>query len=152
MKGRDAIAVSGDSRIEVEFNPNRVASYRLIGYDRQPSPPQDLNEGKVGSDRIGTGYTLTAFYEAVLLGQGGATADTRIPSDAGQPAERLLSAKLQFRMLGNAAVRSIERVLTDTQATFAAAPQDLKFAAAVVVSARRELLAWVFWRACFVHP
>jgi hypothetical protein len=131
LNGREATVIAEDSRIEVGFNPRRVASYRLIGYDRQPSAGQNLNEGKARSDRIATGYTVTAFYEAVpLRQQGAAAAETRIPSVAGQPAEPLLSAKLQLRTPGNHA-QSIERIVTDSGSAFAEAPQDLKFAAAV---------------------
>jgi len=43
----------------------------------------------------------------------------------------LLSAKLQLKIPGSDAVRSIECVVTDTGSDFANAPQDLKFAAAV---------------------
>jgi Ca-activated chloride channel family protein len=131
LKARDATLITKDSRIEVEFNPRRVASYRLIGYDRQPSGGQNLSEGNVGLDRIANGYTLTAFYEAVRLRQQKATAHTQIPSVAGQPAEPLLSAKLQLGTPGNDVLRSIDRVVTDTGSAFAEAPQDLKFAAAV---------------------
>lgn len=131
LKGGDATAITDDSRVEVEFNPRRVASYRLIGYDRQPSGGQNLNDGKVGADWIATGYSVTAFYEAIPLGQQRATADTRIPSVAGQPVEPLLSAKLQFRRRGNDAVRFIERVVRDGVSAFDEAPQDLKFGAAV---------------------
>jgi Uncharacterized protein YfbK, C-terminal/von Willebrand factor len=131
LKGGEATAVTEDSRIEVEFNPRRVASYRLIGYDRQPSGGQNLNEAKVGADWIGAGYTVTAFYEAIPPTQERATADTRIPSVTGQSAELLLSAKLQFGTRGNNAVRFIERVVKDSGSAFDEAPQDLKFAAAV---------------------
>jgi Ca-activated chloride channel family protein len=131
LRARDATLITEDSKIEVEFNPRRVASYRLIGYDRQASGGGNLSEGNVGLDRIATGYTLTAFYEAVGRRQQKATAHTQIPSVAGQPAEPLLSAKLQLRTQGNDVLRSIDRVVTNTGSAFAEAPQDLKFAAAV---------------------
>jgi len=131
LKGGKATAVTEGSRIDVEFNPRRVASYRLIGYDRQPSGGQNLNEAEIGADWIGTGYTVTAFYEAIPPRQEKAMADTRIPSVTGQSAELLLSAKLQFGRRGNDAVRFIERVVKDRGSAFDEAPQDLKFAAAV---------------------
>ena len=128
LKGREATAITDDSRIEVEFNPRRVTSYRLIGYDRQPFGKQNLNEGKIGSEQIASGYTLTAFYEAVPLNQQSATANAQI---AGQPAEPLLSTKLQLRTLGVDTIRKVERVLADRGSAFADAPQEVKFAAAV---------------------
>jgi anti-sigma factor RsiW len=130
LKGREAMTVAEDARIEVEFNPKRLASYRLIGYDRQPSERQNLNEQKVASERLGAGYTLTALYEAVLTRQQAAT-DPRIRAVADQPGEYLLSAKLQLKMPGSDVVRSTEQIATDTGSAFAEAPQDLKFAASV---------------------
>jgi Ca-activated chloride channel family protein len=43
----------------------------------------------------------------------------------------MVTAKLQLRTVGNNAVRSIQRVITDAASTFPSAPADLKFAAAV---------------------
>jgi hypothetical protein len=131
LTARDTTLINKDSKIEVEFNPRRVASYRLIGYDRQPSGEGNLSEGNVGLDRIASGYTLTAFYEVVGRRQQKATGHTQIPSVAGQPAEPVLSAKLQMGTRGDDVLRSIDRVVTDTGSAFAEAPQDLKFAAAV---------------------
>lgn len=131
LKSREAVAVSEDSGIEVEFNPRCVASYRLIGYDRQPSAGQNLKKGRTGPDRIAGGYTMTTFYEAVLVSRKAGTADTRIANSIAQPAEPLLSAKLQPGTSGDVAIRSIERVVMDKGSTFADAPQELKFAAAV---------------------
>lgn len=131
LKSREPVTVAEDSGVEVEFNPRYVASYRLIGYDRQSSAGQNLNNGKIGSDRIPAGYTLTAFYEAIPVSEKPGTAGTMIASGVAHTVEHVLSAKLQLRTPGNAAIRSIERVVTDTGSTFAGAPQELKFAAAV---------------------
>jgi uncharacterized protein DUF3520/protein with von Willebrand factor-like domain len=132
LKGYQAIAVPADSGIEVEFNPRQVASYRLIGYDRQKSETQNSNEENVGSHSISAGYTLTTFYEVVPLKRVGTATHTQMPSVAGEAPEPLLTAKLQLKTRGNdAAAGLIQRTLRDTGFDFAAAPSDLKFAAAV---------------------
>jgi len=132
LKGYQAIAVRADSDIEVEFNPRRVASYRLIGYDRQKTETQSSNEENVGSHSIAAGYTLTTLYEVVPLKGVGNAAHTQMPSGAGEASEPLLSAKLQLKTRGNdAAGGLIQRTVSDTGFDFAAAPSDLKFAAAV---------------------
>jgi hypothetical protein len=128
---REATAIAEDSRIEVEFNPRCVTSYRLIGYDRQPSARQNLKEEKVGSAWIGSGYTVTAFYETVPATQQSGTIDTRTRSVIEQATDQFLTAKLQARMPGNDAGQFIERVVKDEGSAFAEASQDLKFAAAV---------------------
>jgi hypothetical protein len=132
LKGHQDVAVRADSRIEVEFNLRRVASYRLIGYDRQKTETQNSNEDNVGSHPMGAGYTLTTLYEVVPLKRVGTAARTQMPTVAGEPSEPLLTAKLQLKTRGNdAAVGLIQRALSDSGFDFAAAPSDLKFAAAV---------------------
>jgi hypothetical protein len=127
LKGREAAAVVEDSRIEVEFNPRRAVSYRLIGYDRQTPETTNLNQ-KPRPDWIAAGYSMTAFYEAVPHRQQSATVEAPI---AGRLAEPLLSAKLKFHTRSSDAIQTIERTGTDSGSAFADAPQDLKFAAAV---------------------
>ncbi len=132
LKGNQDVAVRADSRIELEFSPRRVASYRLIGYDRQKTETQNSNEENVGSHPIAAGYTLTTLYEVVPLKRVSTAARTQMPSVAEEAAEPLLTVKLKLKTRGNdRAVGFIQRTLSDTGFDFAAAPSDLKFAAAV---------------------
>jgi hypothetical protein len=132
LKAHEDLAVRGDSRIEVEFNPKRVASYRLIGYDRQKTETQNSNEENVGSHLVAAGYTLTTLYELVPLKHVGTASRTQKPGVAGEASEPLLTTKIQLKTRRNdAAVGSIQRTLSDTGFDFATAPTDLKFAAAV---------------------
>jgi Ca-activated chloride channel family protein len=109
-----------------------VASYRLIGYDRQKTETQNSNEENVGSHPMAAGYTLTTLYEVVPRKRVGTAAHTQMPTVAGEASEPLLTAKLQLNTRGiDAAVGLIQRTLSDTGFDFAAAPSDLKFAAAV---------------------
>jgi hypothetical protein len=132
LKGNQDVAFRADSRIEVEFNPRRVASYRLVGYDRQETETQNSNEENAGSHLTAAGYTLTALYEVVPLKRGRTTPDVQMRSAAGQASEPLLAARLQLHTRGDdAAVGLIQRSVSDTGFDFAQAPTDLKFAAAV---------------------
>lgn len=132
LKGNQAITASGHSDIEVEFNPRRVASYRLIGYDRQETESQNPNKENSGSDSLPAGYTLTTLYEIVPVKRARTPADTQMSSAAAGPSEPLLSAKLQLYARGDdAAVGLIQRTVSDAGSDFAAAPSELKFAAAV---------------------
>ena len=132
LKGHQDIAVRADSRIEVEFNPQRVASYRLIGYDRQETEAQNSNEESVGSHSVVAGDTLTTLYEVVPLKRAPTSPDTQIQIAAGEASQPLLTAKLQLSTRGNdAALRLIQAAVSDAEFDFATAPSDLKFAAAV---------------------
>jgi hypothetical protein len=133
LAGNQDVAVLADSRIEVEFNPRLVASYRLIGYDRQETGTQNSNEENVGSHPVTAGYTLTTFYEVVPLKRVRTAPDTQLPTAAVDASEPCLTAKLRLNAQGNnnAALRLTQRTVSDTGSDFAAAPTDLKFAAAV---------------------
>jgi len=133
LKGNQDVAVRADSRIEVEFNPRRVASYRLIGYDRQETETQNSKEENAGAHSMASGYTLTALYEVVPLKRGRTTTtNMQMPGATAAASEPLLTAKLELNIRGNdTALALVQRTLSDTGFDFAAAPSDLKFAAAV---------------------
>ena len=132
LKGHQGVAVRADNRIEVQFNPRRVASYRLIGYDRQKTGTQNSNEDDVDSQPMAAGYSLTTFYEVVPLKGLAAAAHPQIPSVAGEASAPLLTVELKLKTRGNdATIGRTQRTLSDTGFDFAAAPNDLKFAAAV---------------------
>jgi hypothetical protein len=131
LKGSRDVIVRADSRIEVEFNPRRVASYRLIGYDRPKPEIQGANEENLGSHSMASGYTLTTFYEVVPLKRVGTGTHTQMPSVAGKASEALLTAKLQLKIQGNDAAVGLQHTMSDTGSDFEAASNDLKFAAAV---------------------
>ncbi|PYJ05220.1 MAG: hypothetical protein DME95_04940 [Verrucomicrobia bacterium] len=130
LKGRKASSdvhganvIAKDAKIDVEFNPVRVGSYRLIGYDRRSLQGENSNREGARDHGIAAGYTVTALYELVPVAQQIVTR---------QEAQTLLSAKLQFKKPdGNGEVQSIERSVTNDGVDFAQAHPDLKFAAAV---------------------
>ncbi|MCF6292732.1 MAG: VWA domain-containing protein [Robiginitomaculum sp.] len=55
--------IAEDVKIQVEFNPQRVAEYRLIGYETRMLKREDFANDKVDAAEIGSGHTVTAIYE-----------------------------------------------------------------------------------------
>ncbi len=55
--------IAKDVKIQIEFNPNLVAEYRLIGYESRMLKREDFNNDKVDAGDIGSGHTVTAIYE-----------------------------------------------------------------------------------------
>ena len=68
------ITIAKDVKIQVEFNPQRVAAYRLIGYENRILAAQDFNDDKKDAGEIGAGHTVTALYEIVPAGAEGGVA------------------------------------------------------------------------------
>ena len=65
------MTVAKDVKIQVEFNPAKVHSYRLIGYENRRLAAADFNNDKKDAGEIGAGHRVTALYEIVPVGQEG---------------------------------------------------------------------------------
>jgi Ca-activated chloride channel family protein len=51
-----------DAKIQVDFNPDVVARYRLIGYENRAVADQDFRDNSVDAGEIGAGHSATALY------------------------------------------------------------------------------------------
>ncbi|MEX2270434.1 MAG: von Willebrand factor type A domain-containing protein [Vicinamibacterales bacterium] len=60
--------VAKDVKIQIEFNPNEVAAYRLIGYENRLLKNEDFNDDTKDAGEMGAGHTVTALYEIVPKG------------------------------------------------------------------------------------
>ncbi len=69
------MTIAKDVKIQVEFNPDVVAEYRLIGYENRILAREDFNNDAVDAGEIGAGHTVTALYEIALIGSGGERVD-----------------------------------------------------------------------------
>ncbi len=66
--GATLVTVAKDVKIQVEMNPERVAGYRLIGYENRMLAAEDFNDDKKDAGEIGAGHAVTALYEIVPAG------------------------------------------------------------------------------------
>ncbi|MBQ6329358.1 MAG: VWA domain-containing protein [Kiritimatiellae bacterium] len=71
--GGTLFTVAKDVKVQIEFNPAQVSGYRLLGYENRLLKAKDFNDDKKDAGEIGSGHTMTAFYEIV-------------PADAEKPA------------------------------------------------------------------
>lgn len=55
--------IAKDVKIQVEFNPDQVAEYRLVGYETRLLNREDFNNDKIDAGDIGAGHSVTAIYE-----------------------------------------------------------------------------------------
>jgi Ca-activated chloride channel homolog len=60
--------IAKDVKVQIEWNPARVAEYRLIGYETRNLRREDFNNDKVDAGDIGSGHTVTAIYEVTPVG------------------------------------------------------------------------------------
>jgi Ca-activated chloride channel family protein len=62
------VTVAKDVKIQIEFNPARVASYRLLGYEKRILAAKDFHDDKKDAGEMGAGHVVTALYELVPAG------------------------------------------------------------------------------------
>jgi len=67
--------IAKDVKIQVEFNPEAVAEYRLVGYETRALNREDFNNDKVDAGDIGAGHTVSAIYEITPVGSGAGSVD-----------------------------------------------------------------------------
>jgi Ca-activated chloride channel family protein len=73
--GGTLFTIARDVKLQVEFNPAKVQSYRLIGYENRLLNDEDFNDDRKDAGEMGSGHYVTALYELVPAGS-----DEKIPS------------------------------------------------------------------------
>lgn len=61
-------AIAKDVKIQIEFNPKHVQSYRLIGYENRKLRAEDFTNDAIDAGELGSGHTVTALYEIIPTG------------------------------------------------------------------------------------
>ena len=71
--------IARDVKVQVDFNPDVVRSYRLIGYENRDVPDDKFRDDKYDGGEVGAGHSVTALYELKLWpGKSGAVATTYV--------------------------------------------------------------------------
>ena len=66
--GGTLVTVAKDVKIQVEFNPAVIKSYRLLGYEKRALAAKDFHDDKKDAGEMGAGHVVTALYELVPVG------------------------------------------------------------------------------------
>jgi Ca-activated chloride channel family protein len=138
------VTVAKDAKVQVEFNPARVTSYRLLGYEKRLLRDRDFNDDTKDAGEVGAGHSVTVLYEIVLTGPNLAGVDPlRYGEKKGDPetagratvkpvhTDELLNLKLRYKQPDGEKSRLIEQPVKDAAREFGQAGSDFKFAAAV---------------------
>jgi Ca-activated chloride channel family protein len=132
--GATLLTIAKDVKIQVEFNPARVKSYRLVGYENRLLADRDFNDDTKDAGEMGAGHSVTALYELV-------------PSDGGDddgavdplkyqrrdrrdrdPSGDWFTVKLRYKEPNGSTSRLLERVVAEETRSPSV---DFRFAAAV---------------------
>lgn len=68
--GGTLFTVAKDVKLQIEFNPDKIQSYRLIGYENRLLNEEDFNDDRKDAGEMGSGHNVTALYELIPAGNG----------------------------------------------------------------------------------
>ena len=66
--GGTLFTIAKDVKFQIEFNPAKVGSYRLIGYENRLLKSEDFNDDRKDAGEMGSGHNVTALYELIPSG------------------------------------------------------------------------------------
>lgn len=129
--------IAKDVKIQVEFNPAKVAGYRLLGYENRLLANRDFNDDKKDAGEIGAGHSVTALYEIVPAGQKVENDGIELKYSEVKPSDtnfndELLTVKLRYKEPKENTSKLLTIGLLDKNSAIENASDNLKFASAVV--------------------
>ncbi len=139
------VTIAKDVKIQVEFNPAAVRSYRLIGYENRMLAKEDFNDDTKDAGEIGAGHSAVALYEVVpanlppgaeprpavdgLKYQAQAVASAQL-AEAAKSGETM-TVKLRYKDPDGDTSQLIEMPVKDEGKTLTASSEEYKYSAAV---------------------
>lgn len=123
------LTIAKDVKIQVEFNPNLVKEYRLIGYENRALNAEDFEDDKKDAGELGAGHTVTAIYEIVPGKASGQS--LKYQNISTNPSNELATVKLRYKKPNGTKSKLIEKTVMDHQKKFVQTSDDFQFSAAV---------------------
>lgn len=130
-------AVAKDVKLQIEFNPAQVKSYRLIGYENRKLNDEDFVNDKIDAGEMGIGHTVTALYEIIPVGVNSSFApqvpplkysNTQPVKSSGQ---ELATIKFRYKKPDGDTSTETAQVVSGESKPLQNASEDFRFAAAV---------------------
>ncbi len=138
--GGTLFTIAKDVKLQIEFNPAKVQSYRLIGYENRLLNKEDFNNDKKDAGELGSGHTVTALYEVIPVGVKNEFAESvdklkyqqqpvkAVPLSS---SNELMTVKFRYKKPDGDVSKLIEHPVLDNPFAFASASSNFRFAAAV---------------------
>ncbi|HET6279827.1 MAG TPA: VWA domain-containing protein [Polyangia bacterium] len=142
--GATLVTIAKDVKLQVEFNPARVGSYKLIGYENRLLAKEDFNDDRKDAGEIGAGHTVTALYEIVPAGAPSpALPPPTDPSKYQAPAplnpaaasDELATVNIRYKPPTSDTSTKFSMVVKNASAPLAKTSDDFRFSAAVANAA-----------------
>jgi len=135
--GSALIPIARDTKAQIEFNPQWVSEYRLIGYENRHLENHEFNMDSVDAGDLFSGHTVTAIYEIALLGRSKNSIDPlRYSKTTNKPIEKsneIAFLKIRYKPIGNTKSSLIRHAIESDKIkhNFTETSRDFQFSASV---------------------
>jgi Ca-activated chloride channel family protein len=139
------ITVAKDVKIQVEFNPKLVASYRLVGYENRMLNTEDFKDDKKDAGEVGAGHCVTALYEIVPVNKNALAEETPLRyqtkvETAEANKNEIATVKVRYKLPKEDKSTEMQKIIpyqnirwTDGSESYKNASEDFRFAASVAM-------------------
>ena len=135
--GATLLTIAKDVKLQVEFNPARVSSYRLVGYEDRLLQDRDFDDDTKDAGEIGAGHSVTALYEITLTHREDDRAgrplkySDRTVRDGAYRSTDLLTVSFRYKAPTESESRLLSQVVKDRNTRFSDASNNFRFSAVV---------------------
>ena len=132
--GGTLLTVAKDVKVQIEFNPSEVEGYRLLGYENRLLKAHEFNDDRKDAGEIGSGHSMTAFYEIVPAGTGeklGAVDPLKYQKTETAGKGELFTVKTRYKFPDADESVLREQAHTAAELTRSEPSEDFRFASAV---------------------
>jgi Ca-activated chloride channel family protein len=139
--GGTLLTIAKDVKLQLEFNPKHVDSYRLIGYEHRVMDNEDFNNDKKDGGDMGSGHSVTAVYEIIPKSNKNKIEDTVDPlkyqtehTDKNDPtlSQEIATIKLRHKVPGEMRSKAASIVVQNNPVPLDSCSEDVRFALAVI--------------------
>ncbi|OCA77213.1 hypothetical protein BBI01_01745 [Chryseobacterium artocarpi] len=130
--------IAKDVKIQIEFNPTWVKSYRLIGYENRKLKNEDFIDDKIDAGELGSGHTVTALYEIIpvdveseFLPKVNKLKYSAVSSNTKKYDDELATVKFRYKKPDGDTSMEISEVINKTEVPSEKISPDFKFASSV---------------------
>ncbi len=127
--------IAKDVKIQVEFNPAKVKSYRLVGYENRLLNNKDFEDDTKDAGEIGSGHTVTALYE--IIPNDGKLSDSDLKyveskiKDSALSSDELLTVRIRYKQPDGDKSKEFSEVLKDAPNKLDNSSENFRWSAAV---------------------
>ncbi|WP_395047643.1 von Willebrand factor type A domain-containing protein [Flavobacterium sp.] len=131
-------AIAKDVKIQIEFNPKHVQSYRLIGYENRKLRPEDFKNDAIDAGELGSNHTVTALYEIIptdvksdFYNETSDLKYTKVEPMGNNFNDELATIKFRYKKTDGDKSIEIVQIIENKSSVLENASDDLKFTASV---------------------